>query len=164
MAELRHTVRAYAVEGHPPGVVLRMADSLMRRLLPGELATICAFTIHPSSGRIRLANAGHPPPLLVQDDGAARFIDHPAPLLGIDAPRPEDLELELPPGGTLVLYTDGLIERRDSDIDEGMRRLAVAALVVDDDLQRFCDRIVAELAGPAINDDIAVVAIRRRAQ
>jgi serine phosphatase RsbU (regulator of sigma subunit) len=161
MAELRHTVRAYAVEGHPPGVVLRMADSLMRRLLPGELATICALTLDPASGRICLANAGHPPPLLVQD-GAARFVDHPAPLLGVDAPRPEDLEFELPVGATMVLYTDGLIERRDSDIDEGMRRLAVAALKVDDDLQRYCDRIVAELAGPAISDDIAVVAVRRR--
>ncbi len=61
-----------------------------------------------------------------------------------------------------MLYTDGLVERRDSDIDEGMRRLAVAALVVDDDLDHFCDRLLAEVAGPNIADDIAVVAIRRR--
>ena len=161
MAELRHTVRAYAVEGHPPGVVLAKTNGLMRMLLPGELATICALTLEPATGRIRMANAGHPPPLL-SVDGRTWFVEHSAPLLGIEAPRPEDLALELPPGGTMVLYTDGLVERRDSDIDEGMRRLAVAALVVDDDLDHFCDRLLAEVAGPNIADDIAVVAIRRR--
>lgn len=163
MAELRHTVRAYAVDGHPPGVVLAKANELMRRLLPGELATICLLLIEPGTGHVRMANAGHPPPLLVVEGGSG-FVEHPAPLLGIDAPRPADLELVLPPGSTLILYTDGLIERRESDIDAGMAALARASSTVDDDLERFCDRLLAELAGPAINDDIAVVAIRRRVQ
>jgi CheY-like chemotaxis protein len=159
MAELRHAVRAYAVDGHPPAVLLAKTNRLLRTLLPGELATICVLLLDPTTGRIRLANAGHPPPVLVVD-GAATFVEHPAPLLGIDAPRPGDLDLVLPPGGTLVLYTDGLVERRTRDIDHGLADLAAAALKTDLDLERYADHLLA-LATPPVGDDIAVVALRR---
>ncbi|HEV7708083.1 MAG TPA: PP2C family protein-serine/threonine phosphatase, partial [Asanoa sp.] len=160
MAELRHAVRAYAVEGHPPGAVLEKANQLLLTLLPGELATICLLTVDPATGRIRLANAGHLPPVLVVD-GKATFVDHPAPLLGIHAPRPGDLDLVLPPGGTLVLYTDGLVERRTRDIDFGLADLAAAARLVDPDLETYADRLLTTLAIPPVGDDIAVVALRR---
>ncbi|MEV4622619.1 SpoIIE family protein phosphatase [Asanoa sp. NPDC049573] len=160
MAELRHAVRAYAVEGHPPGAVLEKTNQLLLTLLPGELATICVLTIEPATGRIRLANAGHLPPVLVID-GVATYVDHPAPLLGIAAPRPADLELVLPPGGTLVLYTDGLVERRARNIDDGLADLAAAAVLVDSDLESYADRLLMTLATPPVGDDIAVVALRR---
>ena len=64
-------------------------------------------------------------------------------------------------GATLVLYTDGLIERRDATIDEGLAALATSAAVVDGDLDTFCNRLLAELAPPEINDDVAVLALRR---
>jgi serine phosphatase RsbU (regulator of sigma subunit)/DNA-binding response OmpR family regulator len=160
MAELRHAVRAYAVEGHPPGAVLEKANQLLLTLLPGELATICLLTVDPATGRIRLANAGHLPPVLVVD-GTATFVDHPAPLLGIHAPRPGDLDLVLPPGGTLVLYTDGLVERRTRDIDFGLADLAAAARLVDPDLETYADRLLTTLTIPPVGDDIAVVALRR---
>ncbi|MDG4820705.1 SpoIIE family protein phosphatase [Asanoa sp. WMMD1127] len=159
MAELRHAVRAYAVEGHPPGAVLALTNQLLRRLLPGELATICLLILDPVTGQVRFANAGHPPPVLVVD-GRASFVEHRAPLLGIDAPRPGDLDLVLPPGGTLVLYTDGLVERRTSDIDHGLAQLAAAAASPDPDLERYADHLLA-LATPPVGDDIAVVALRR---
>lgn len=161
MAEIRHAVRAYAVEGHQPGAVLERVDLLMRTLLPGELATIWLGLLHPPSGRIRFASAGHLPPLIVMD-GKVELLDHRAPLLGVRADRPADGEFVLPPGATLVLYTDGLIERRDADIDDGLRSLASCAATVDADLARFCERLVAELAPPEIQDDVAVLAIRRR--
>ncbi|MDG4827886.1 fused response regulator/phosphatase [Solwaraspora sp. WMMD1047] len=161
MAEIRHTVRAYAVEGHQPGAVLERVDLLMRTLLPGELATVCVALLHPPTGRIRMASAGHLPPLIVQD-GKVELIEHRAPLLGVKAARPPDREFVLPPGATLVLYTDGLIERRDADIDEGLRALTGCAATVDDDLDRFCERLVVELAPPEIQDDVAVLALRRR--
>nr|MDT0661273.1 fused response regulator/phosphatase [Micromonospora sp. DSM 115978] len=161
MAEIRHTVRAYAVEGHQPGAVLERVDLLMRTLLPGELATVCVALLHPPTGRVRMASAGHLPPLIVQD-GKVELITHRAPLLGVRATRPADRTFVLPPGATLVLYTDGLIERRDTDIDEGLRALSTCAATVDDDLDRFCERLVVELAPPEIQDDVAVVAIRRR--
>ena len=161
MAELRHAMRAYAVEGHQPGVVLDRLNELMRTLLPNELATICLLLLHPPTGRIRLASAGHLPALL-SGEGGVQFIQHSAPLLGVRADRPADLEFTLPAGATLVLYTDGLIERRDATIDEGMAALAACARRVDDDLDRFCERLLVELAPPEINDDVAVVAVRRR--
>ncbi|MEV1288223.1 fused response regulator/phosphatase [Micromonospora sp. NPDC049679] len=160
MAELRHAVRAYAVEGHPPGAMLERADVLLRTLLPGELATICLLLLDPATGAFRMASAGHLPPLLVRP-GTVQFLEQRAPLLGVRAKRPADGEFMLSPGSTLVLYTDGLIERRDADIDEGLRALAISAATVDADLDRFCERLLVELAAPEIHDDIAVVAVRR---
>ncbi|WP_370517873.1 PP2C family protein-serine/threonine phosphatase [Micromonospora sp. MP36] len=161
MAELRHAVRAYAVEGHPPGVILDRVNELMRILLPSELATLCLLLLDPGSGLIRLASAGHLP-ALISSGGRVEFVQQSAPLLGVRAPRPPDLEFVLPAGATLVLYTDGLIERRDATIDEGMAALGVVAARVDDDLDQFCQRLLVELAPPEIHDDVAVVAVRRR--
>ncbi|MGW5668046.1 SpoIIE family protein phosphatase [Micromonospora sp. NPDC003776] len=161
MAELRHAVRAYAVEGHQPGVILDRVNELMRTLLPNEQATLCLLLLHPGSGLVRLASAGHLPPLISRD-GRVEFVQHAAPLLGVRAPRPPDLEFVLPAGATLVLYTDGLIERRDTTIDDGLAALSVVAAEVDHDLDLFCQRLLVELAPPEIHDDVAVVAVRRR--
>jgi len=161
MAEVRHAVRAYAVEGHPPGAVLELVNRFMRTVLPAESATLCLLTLEPDTGLVRLASAGHLPPLL-QAGGEAHFLAPRGPLLGINAPRPPDLEFVLPPGGTLVLYTDGLIERRDEVIDVGLAALRRVAGDVDPDLEDFCDRLLLQLgaAGQA-DDDVAVVALRR---
>ncbi|MFG3553807.1 SpoIIE family protein phosphatase [Micromonospora sp. NPDC047557] len=161
MAELRHAVRAYAVEGHQPGEILHRVNELMRTLLPNELATLCVLLLHPPTGRVRLASAGHLPPLLHQN-GKVEFVQHSAPLLGVRAPRPADLEFVLPAGATLVFYTDGLIERRDATIDEGLAALAAVAATVDDNLDDFCARLLVELAPSKIQDDVAVVVVRRR--
>lgn len=161
MAELRHAVRAYAVEGHQPGVILHRVNELMRTLLPQELATICVLLLHPGTGQVRLASAGHLPPMLVVD-GRVEYLQHSAPLLGVRAPRPADLEFVVPRGATLVLYTDGLIERRDATIDDGLAALAAQATRVEANLDDFCDRLLRELAPPEINDDVAVVALRRK--
>ena len=163
MAELRHAVRAYAVEGHPPGAVIELVNRFMRTVLPAESATLCLLTLEPDTGRIRLASAGHLPPLL-HVDGEARFLAPKGPLLGINAPRPQDLEFVLPAGGTLVLCTDGLIERRDADIDVGLAALATCAADVERNLNAFCQRLLVQLAGAGEQaDDIAVVALRRTA-
>ncbi|GAB3948484.1 hypothetical protein GCM10027614_45670 [Micromonospora vulcania] len=133
----------------------------MRTLLPAEIATLCVLLLHPPSGRVRLASAGHLPPALSLD-GKVEFVQHSAPLLGVRAPRPADLEFVLPAGATLVFYTDGLIERRDATIDEGLAALAAVCTTVDADLERFCARLLVELAPPEIQDDVAVVVLRRR--
>ncbi|ASW53165.1 SpoIIE family protein phosphatase [Plantactinospora sp. KBS50] len=161
MAEVRHALRAYAVEGHPPGEMLALVDGLMRTLLPGELATVCVLLLDPATGRVRMASAGHLPPLL-HDGRRVEFLEHRAPLLGVRAARPEDLEFTLPRGSTLVLYTDGLIERRDATIDDGLQALAGSAARVDDSLEDFCERLLVQLAPAEIHDDLALVAVRRR--
>jgi len=151
------------VEGHPPGAVLELVNRFMRTVLPAESATLCLLTLEPDTGLVRLASAGHLPPLL-QAGGEAHFLAPRGPLLGINAPRPPDLEFVLPPGGTLVLYTDGLIERRDVDIDVGLSALAACAAEVEPSLDAFCRRLLAGLAGAGDQaDDIAVVALRRSA-
>jgi serine phosphatase RsbU (regulator of sigma subunit) len=111
-----------------------------------------------------MASAGHLPPLLRTAAGV-HFLEPRGPLLGITAPRPPDLEFVLPRDGTLVLYTDGLVERRDADIDVGLDTLAACAAEVEQNLDAFCSRLLVRMAGaeqPA--DDIAVVALRRAAR
>jgi CheY-like chemotaxis protein len=161
MAEVRHAVRAYAVEGHPPGAVLRLVNRFMRTVLPLDSATLCLLTLEPATGAVRLASAGHLPPVLRTPEGVD-FLPTRGPLLGIDADRPEDLEFTLPPGGALVLYTDGLVERRDADIDVGLAALAAAAADIEPSLDAFCQRLLTRLGGE--DDDIAVVALRRAVQ
>ena len=161
MAEVRHAVRAYAVEGHPPGTVLSLVNRFMRTVLPTDSATLCLLTLDPATGAVRLASAGHLPPLMLTAEGVG-FLQPTGPLLGINAPRPADLEFVLPPGGTLVLYTDGLVERRDEDIDVGLAALAAAAESVETNLDAFCRRLMLQLGGAGQQaDDIAVVALRR---
>jgi serine phosphatase RsbU (regulator of sigma subunit) len=162
MAEVRHAVRAYAVEGHPPGTVVTLVNQFMRTVLPTDSATLCLFTLDPATGAVRMASAGHLPPLLRTADGRVTYLQPRGPLLGLTAPRPADLEFVLPPGGTLVLCTDGLVERRDADIDVGLAALARATAEVETSLDAFCARLVAQLAGRGQQaDDIAVVALRR---
>jgi CheY-like chemotaxis protein len=161
MAEVRHAVRAYAVEGHPPGRVLSLVNRFMRTVLPTDSATLCLLTLDPATGAVRMASAGHLPPLLHTADGVG-FLHPSGPLLGINASRPDDLEFVLPAGGTLVLYTDGLVERRDADIDVGLAALAGVARQVEPDLDAFCRRLLLQLGGAGQQaDDIAVVALRR---
>ncbi|MDI1463266.1 fused response regulator/phosphatase [Catellatospora sp. KI3] len=160
MAEIRHALRAYAVEGHPPGAIVQLVDELMVRLLPVEMATLCVISIDAATGRARLANAGHLPPLLITD-GQASELWQRAPLLGIGHPRPADLEFTLPPGSTLLLYTDGLIEHRGTSIRDGIATLHQLARHVDADLDAFCDRLLDRLTTPPNADDVAVVAVRR---
>jgi serine phosphatase RsbU (regulator of sigma subunit) len=162
MAEVRHAVRAYAVEGHPPGTVLRLVNRFMRTVLPHDSATLCLLTVDPLTGAVRMASAGHLPPVLHAAAGV-RFLGAHGPLLGINARPPEEFEFTLPVGGTLVLYTDGLVERRDSDIDVGLAALAREAAEVEPSLDAFCQRLLGRLGGATHQaDDIAVVALRRR--
>ena len=160
MAELRHATRAYLAEGHPPAAVLDRLNGLLLRLIPDELATMCLLDIESGTGAVRLANAGHPPPLLVAD-GRARYLTHHTPLLGMLGPPATEARFTVAPGGVLVLFTDGLIERRGRSVDDGLAALAEAAASVDDDLERFCDRLLAEVGPPEPDDDIAIVALRR---
>ncbi|OLB73504.1 MAG: stage II sporulation protein E [Actinobacteria bacterium 13_2_20CM_2_71_6] len=161
MAELRHATRAYLAEGHPPSAVLDRLNQLLVRLIPGEMATLCLLLIDRATGAGLLANAGHPPPL-VSVDGKVEFLTERSALLGLRAERGPDVEMAIPHGGTLVLYTDGLVERRGEHIDVGISALARAAEHVETDLDEFCDRLLAEVGPEHPDDDIAIVALRRR--
>jgi serine phosphatase RsbU (regulator of sigma subunit) len=160
MAELRHALRAYLVEGHSPAQVLDRLNALMCQVLPDEIATVCVLTLDPATGRVRLANAGHPGPLLVEADRVTLLAEHDA-LLGIRSTPATERELDLPAGASLVLYTDGLVERRGDSIADGIARLMRAAARPEADLDAYCDRLLQQVGPEKPSDDIAIVALRR---
>jgi serine phosphatase RsbU (regulator of sigma subunit) len=132
----------------------------MLRFLPEEIATMCLLRLDPATGVVRLANAGHPPPLLVSD-GTVRLIEDGVALLGVPTPHDAETTFTLPPGATLVFVTDGLIERRGHSLDEGLDALRAAVSEVDPDLEEFCDRLLRDLEALSRDDDVALLVIRR---
>jgi GAF domain-containing protein/anti-sigma regulatory factor (Ser/Thr protein kinase) len=133
MGQVRSAIRAYAVSGLSPTEVLSSLDRLFDTLIEDRVVTAVVGTITPSTGRVVLSNAGHPPPLVVRADGSATFCPMQRTLLiaaGLSgAPRPRD-EVVLDRGDSLIMYSDGLIERRGEVITHGMERLANTAMVV----------------------------------
>jgi serine phosphatase RsbU (regulator of sigma subunit) len=116
--------------------------------------------------RLRWASAGHLPPVLVGADGGHRLLDAPRPglLLGVDprAARTEQVDL-LEPGSTLLLYTDGLVERRDQVFDDGVALLGTAlADLRAEPVGRMCDELLARMLPGRAEDDVALVAVRLR--
>jgi hypothetical protein len=160
MAELRYSLRAYAMEGHPPDVVLQRLNDLLMRGHPEETATACLLSVSPDLATLTYANAGHLPPLLISG-GQASFLEGTGVLLGIAEHPPPVLSITLPSDALLVLVTDGLVERRDDDLDAGLRRLAEAAVAGGQDLEPLCDSLLVRLAEGTVDDDTALLVMRR---
>ncbi|PKV89348.1 SpoIIE family protein phosphatase [Streptomyces sp. TLI_146] len=128
MGQLRSAVRAFALGGHPPEEVMSGTNRLLIDLDPGQFASCCYIRLDPLTGAARAARAGHPQPLLRRPDGRTEVLDLPGGVvLGVapDAVYPV-VDLHLEPGAVLALYTDGLVERPGTDIDEGIERLRAA--------------------------------------
>ncbi|MYV98739.1 SpoIIE family protein phosphatase [Streptomyces sp. SID3343] len=163
MGEVRHSLRAFASEGHPPHAVLDRLNAMMLRFQPYETVTVCVLIFDQHTGDMRIANAGHLPPLVVDESGASRYLEVSGPLLGLDLPRADATSIRLEPGETLVLYTDGLIEERRSDLDAGMNRLREETVRVwsqSHDPELLADHLLSELGGDT-RDDIALLILRR---
>ncbi|HEX4433111.1 MAG TPA: SpoIIE family protein phosphatase [Frankiaceae bacterium] len=169
MGQLRTLVRAIAVDrGEAPGAVLTRVDHAAGALGVNTTATAVVAQVFdgaPGGGRrLRWSNAGHPPPVLIGPGGVVRLLETPADLLlglGTDSPR-ADHEVDLPPGSTVLLFTDGLVEGRLQPLEIGLRRLAVAAGPMTAlPLPEMCDRLLAALRPLAgAEDDVALVAVR----
>jgi serine phosphatase RsbU (regulator of sigma subunit) len=128
MGQLRTALRAYAVEGDSPAQLLTRLHRLMRHQHPELYATAVIARFRPGDPTVVWAAAGHPPPVVRAPDGAVGVLDaKPGIMLGVPLPYTyEDHSIELAPGSTLALYTDGLVERRALGIDLGIGRLAQA--------------------------------------
>lgn len=162
MGQLRTALHAYALEGHGPGRTLELVDRFALSLDQDAMATAAYGVVDAEEGVVRLASAGHPPPVFVSADGAARAVQIPlAPPIGAFGYRscPEH-ELNFPEGATMLLYTDGLIERPKvpllRSIDELVDAVAGARNPEDACLLTM-DRLVPQ-RGP--RDDIAVIAVQ----
>ena len=129
MGQLRMALRAYALEEDSPSQVLGRVRRLVRVLVP-DIVTLIYLVFDPESGALRFANAGHPPPLLVEGNGQTSYLEGGlGPPLGATAhPRPDiDATAHLDADSTLLLFTDGLVERRGSSILDGLTRLKALA-------------------------------------
>jgi len=159
MGEVRHALRAYALDTDDLPTILTKLDLMLQRYhRRGGLTTLCLLLVDQAEGVVDVANAGHVPPLVADGDGT-RFLPVAGPLLGLGLHHPAATRFPLPAGTLVVLTTDGLVERSDSDLDEGMEALR-AAVSHTDEPAALSDRLLAEFGG-AKRDDIALLVFRR---
>ncbi|GGL12266.1 SpoIIE family protein phosphatase [Streptomyces flaveus] len=183
MGRLRTAVRTLADIDLSPDELLTHLDDLVGRLAleaegvertagnaregetTGDVGATCLYAVYdPVSRRCTLARAGHPLPVVVSPDGTAELLAVPAgPPLGLGGLPFEAMETELPEGSLLTLYTDGLIESRDYDIDDGVSRLRRVLAGPAVSLDVLCDTVLATLLPDRPADDVALLVARTRA-
>ena len=169
MGQMRTTLRAlaWAVDDPPSRQVLRLEEAMLDLGVEGMATLVYGRIEEPGidgSRVLRWTNAGHPPPLLVHPDGSARFLEDRAGdlMLGVlpDAHR-TDNRTDVPRGSLLLLYTDGLVERRGEDLDQGLTRLRVSATAhAALPSEAFLDQVLHDLHDGELADDVAVLAVR----
>ncbi|PRY48403.1 serine phosphatase RsbU (regulator of sigma subunit) [Geodermatophilus tzadiensis] len=168
MGQLRTMVRVAGHDGsRSPAAVLDAVDAATGALDAAVFATALVAQVSDDGRQLVWSSAGHLPPLLLAPDGAVSSLEtSPDPVLGLDldgaGPVRRDHTAALPPGATVLLYTDGLVERRGEDLDAGLDRLAeVAAELAPGGLglAELCDLLLQRL-GARADDDIAVLAVR----
>ena len=168
MGQVRGLLRGISYAStRTPAAVLAELDRAIDGLALDTMATalVAQLTRDPSgSARMRWASAGHPAPVVVSPDGGVRVLDAGSAdlLLGVDPRHPRhDRSTELAPGCTVLLYTDGLVERRDRDIDAGTNELVrVLGDTAGLPVELLCDRLLERLFLPDAEDDVAVLALR----
>ncbi len=161
MGQLRAIVATLALEGHGPGALLgRLADNV-DVLLDLELATLLVASYSPSRRTLTVASAGHPPPLLAALDEEPAYLDVvPGPPIGSLPGEYEELVVELPPGSTAVLYTDGLVERRGEALDVGLEALRQALRELRLPPEAVADHVLATLGrSEGADDDVALLVL-----
>jgi phosphoserine phosphatase RsbU/P len=160
MGRLRSAVRAYAVENDGPETVLTLVD----RLAYGEeaMATAQNLVLEPATGVLRYANAGHPPGLRISAQGECTWLDGAlAPPLGTSWDKRSSATTQLEAGDRLLLFTDGLVERRDELLDTGLEQVCkVAGEGTQEDLATLSDAVLAAMStDEGFEDDVALLAV-----
>ena len=163
MAQVRSVLRAYAVDDPAPETVFRRVDRYFGAVRLEQFVTALYLLVDPAAGSVQAVSAGHLPPLLVDGVGV-RPISTPAGLpLGVAPSTRGVARAQIPPGGSLVAFTDGLVERRGEDIDDGIARVA-GRLRPGADAQGLLDDVVgAAAAQRSHDDDVTVLVLGRRA-
>jgi serine/threonine-protein kinase RsbW len=170
MGQIRSALTATAGAAGGPAEVLARLDDFAQRTPDVRYSTVCVVFLDPVTGDLRYACAGHPPPALLSPDGRAELLEggRSWPLCASDAqngipPPRAQARAHMPVGARLLLYTDGLIERRDASIDDGLARLLTAlANHSRMAIQPLCDALLADLLPETSgNDDAAVLCLAR---
>jgi integral membrane sensor domain MASE1/anti-sigma regulatory factor (Ser/Thr protein kinase) len=158
-AKLRHALRAYALEGHPPADVMDRVSDLLER---GEMATVLYLVLDPLASTVRYTCAGHPPAVLVEPGRPARFLEGSGLPAGAGMRTGySEHSATIAAGSTLILYTDGLVESSRVDIEQGLARLRAAAGSFNGDVDGLPGRIASDvLEGGPPADDVAILVLR----
>ncbi|HEX2806903.1 MAG TPA: GAF domain-containing SpoIIE family protein phosphatase, partial [Kineosporiaceae bacterium] len=173
MGQLQALLRSVAVTGASPAEVLETLDAACQRIEGAECATVGYADYSPTTGRLRYACAGHPPPLLITGDAVGFLWEGRSPPLGVPVPvgpRPQ-AETTIPPHSLLVWYSDGLVERRGEDLDHGLRRLVTCAAALPRPMdpawpgaQCWADRLLADMIDDhTVEDDIVLAVVHLQA-
>ncbi|MFF9218997.1 SpoIIE family protein phosphatase [Streptomyces viridosporus] len=167
MGQLRIVLRAYAAEGHPPATVMARASVFLHELDTDRSATCLYAEADLSTGVLQMVRSGHIDPLVRRTDGSCHRVVVPGGLpLGLSAEfgrldYPVGT-MELDPGDTLLLYTDGLVEQPGADLDDGMATLSALVTTGPDDVRELADRLIDVAEERGGDDDVALLLLRRR--
>jgi serine phosphatase RsbU (regulator of sigma subunit)/anti-sigma regulatory factor (Ser/Thr protein kinase) len=166
MGRLRSALAAYALYETSSAELMARLNHFGQSVGRVEFATACFVVLDPESGALTYTSAGHPPPLLVAADGTSRFLTDGStqPLYGSTSFDPVEATADLQPGDLLLLYSDGLVERRGEHIETGLARLDEAARSLrDEPVHEICATLAADLR-PAVEhaDDIVILVVRRK--
>jgi serine phosphatase RsbU (regulator of sigma subunit) len=163
MAQIRSTMRAYAVDDPEPTSVFARVDNFFEALDLSQLVTAIYFLVDPMSDTVHVASAGHLAPLFVDKSGSRIVPTLIGPPFGVDRVERRAVSLTVPTGTSLVALTDGLVERRGEDIDEGIARIVDATKESSEATAReLLDYVVATAGGGKIHDDDVTVLVLRR--
>jgi len=163
MGQIRMALRAYALHDPTPVAVMSGLHRLVSGLAMADLVTVMYLVYDPATRQLRYTNAGHPPALVISGGKGVYLEDGLSPPVGVtSAATYTEASVELAPGATLLLYTDGLVERRRVSIQEGLDRLSLEAVGhATDGLGDLCDHLLAALPEQEmVADDIALLAMR----
>lgn len=161
MGQLRVALRTLAEVIDSPATVVRRLSGLADELVGNQMTTLIYGIVDLGTNVFRFTCAGHPPPLLRAVTGAPQFLEAGRSLpLGVLDHEPDEAVVTLDAGTTLLLYTDGLVERRHASLDDSLAVLRTAVAGADEDLEALCDGIIDALGAEAAGDDVALVALR----
>jgi serine phosphatase RsbU (regulator of sigma subunit) len=161
MAELRYAIRAYAAQSDGPAEILTKIGRLVNVSESGQLATVLCATVDTEARQLTITSAGHLPPLVVSN-GDSHYADAE---IGLPIGVEEDTVyhstiVTVPPEATVVAFTDGLVETRGENLDQGLDRLRAAATSHHVGLPELLGTLVSEMAHGGSKDDIAIVGVR----
>jgi serine phosphatase RsbU (regulator of sigma subunit)/anti-sigma regulatory factor (Ser/Thr protein kinase) len=163
MSQLRNGLRAFSLDRLKPSTALARLNRLAGESLETTFATVAYAVVDPRTGVCRLASAGHPPPVLSYADGRVELLEggRGLPLGVAKSPHYPQVAVELPIGSTLLLYSDGLVERRGRSIDDGLERLRSAVADGPRNPEQLVDHVIERVVGSDVRtDDIALLAFR----
>jgi PAS domain S-box-containing protein len=164
MGQLRNAVRAYGVAETSPSEVMARVNRLVMSGEDDVMATVLYLVLDRETGDVTFASAGHPPPLVLSPDGA-RFLEggRAVPIGAVELGTFREASATLPADASLLLYTDGLVERRDEPLERRMDALAEAAGRAEGGLEGLCDAVLSGVLGQRMpSDDVAMLAVRPR--